>query len=346
MRLSTLVALTLSLAASAVSAGDVSTGAGAGSLASANNRAAFARSHQHMRMHRQVIKRNAGAASNPSPLAVARQTQDQLDAAAKLKADDDEFHRKNAEWQAAVMEDLKAGKTPLDFAAYWAGKGGAGAGAKSDAAAPTAPQDDAEEDDGDDDDEDDDGEDDEDEDDDDDDDDEDVTGSTSAALQISSTQVTPIASTAGTKGTKPTGVAPPASKGVKKPGHGKGNGHGNGNSGSDSGSGSGDLLSGDGTWYNMAGGYTACGQKYSDSDMVAALSWEMFDTKTPNGNPNNNGFCGKKLRATYQGKSVVVTAVDRCAGCQYPDVDFTPAAFSQLADVGVGRLHGVEWEWL
>ena len=77
----------------------------------------------------------------------------------------------------------------------------------------------------------------------------------------------------------------------------------------------------------LSGGYTACGEKYTDDDMVAALSHSLYDTKTVGGNPNNNGFCGKKIRATYQGKSIIVTAVDRCEGCAEWDLDFTPAAY-------------------
>lgn len=118
--------------------------------------------------------------------------------------------------------------------------------------------------------------------------------------------------------------------------------------GSDTGAGApdGNILTGQGTYYNMAGGTTACGGQYSDSDMVAALAGSLFDSKTPNGNPNNNALCGKRLRATYKGKSITVKAVDRCEGCSYSDLDFTPAAFSQLANMDVGRISGVEWHWL
>ncbi|KAL9939726.1 hypothetical protein V8E36_001543 [Tilletia maclaganii] len=250
--------------------------------------------NNHMRMHRRVIKASEQQQQQERAAASPLQrspTQDQLDAAAKLKAENEVFHQQNAAWQAAAVESLKQGKTPLDFDAFVASQGGT-----------TSPGDDEDEDDDDEDinldddiidDEDHDGE---------DDDDEDVTPSADDA-DVSEDD-------------------------------------------DNSGSGSGASLSGEGTWYNMAGGYTACGQMYSDNDMVVALSHSLFDTKTPNGNPNNNAFCGKKLRATYKGKSVVVTAVDRCAGCAYGDLDFTPTAFSKLADMGVGRLQGITWQWL
>ncbi|KAE8222695.1 hypothetical protein CF319_g4152 [Tilletia indica] len=287
---------------------------------------------QQLRMHRQVIRRS-GFAPSSAPVQ-QRATQEQLDIVAKMNAVNDEFHRKNAVWQAAAMEDLKQGKTPLDFDAYWQKHSGDNtpaasgdntpAAAPSDDNAPAAPvsdtafnpidnvedipqdayeEDDEAQDDG----EYDYGEDDEDyEDADEDDADEDYTEDyTEDDNDVDVTNDDVPSSTP-----------------------------------------SGPTKVGEGTYYNMAGGYTACGQKYTDDDMVAALSWELFDTKTPNGNPNNNGFCGKKLKATYQGKSVIVTAVDRCAGCAEPDLDFTPAAFTKLADMSVGRLTGVKWQWL
>jgi expansin (peptidoglycan-binding protein) len=62
------------------------------------------------------------------------------------------------------------------------------------------------------------------------------------------------------------------------------------------------------------------------------------------GNPNQNPLCGKNARVTYQGKTVTVTLTDRCQGCAYGDLDFSPHAFSQLADQSVGRISGISWE--
>ncbi len=39
-------------------------------------------------------------------------------------------------------------------------------------------------------------------------------------------------------------------------------------------------------------------------------------------------------------------AVDRCTGCAMYDLDFSPSAFAELADFAIGRLHGVEWQWI
>lgn len=89
-------------------------------------------------------------------------------------------------------------------------------------------------------------------------------------------------------------------------------------------------------------------------------------------NPNNNPVCGTKITATCkfiraewdirpqlrpqglltivfcvsdQGKSVTTTVTDRCEGCQETDLDFSPAAFSQLAALSVGRLDDMSWSW-
>jgi hypothetical protein len=80
-------------------------------------------------------------------------------------------------------------------------------------------------------------------------------------------------------------------------------------------------------------------------------------------NPNKNPICGKKILVTCtsfplllaafvyfycpdNGKSTTVTAVDRCGGCEGAyDLDFSKAAFDDLADESVGRIHGIKWEF-
>jgi hypothetical protein len=52
-------------------------------------------------------------------------------------------------------------------------------------------------------------------------------------------------------------------------------------------------------------------------------------------------ICGRKVKATYQGKSVVVELVDHCTGCAMHDLDFSPAAFAQIGPMERGRLHGM-----
>ncbi|KAK3305985.1 RlpA-like double-psi beta-barrel-protein domain-containing protein-containing protein [Chaetomium strumarium] len=103
------------------------------------------------------------------------------------------------------------------------------------------------------------------------------------------------------------------------------------------------ATSGKFTYYNQ--GLGACGQNYGDGDYVVALSHADFDLSTPNGNPNNNPLCGKRLRASYNGKSVEVTVVDRCVTCNSEDLDLSPAAFGALADLSVGVIQGT-WDYI
>ncbi|RPD64940.1 barwin-like endoglucanase [Lentinus tigrinus ALCF2SS1-6] len=101
-----------------------------------------------------------------------------------------------------------------------------------------------------------------------------------------------------------------------------------------------------GTYYGT--GLGSCGITNSDTDFIAAVSHELYDNYPGYDglNPNNNPLCKRKIKATYQGKSVTVQAVDRCTGCAIWDLDFSPSAFQQLASLDVGRLSGVTWDWV
>ncbi|WP_128376893.1 RlpA-like double-psi beta-barrel domain-containing protein [Streptomyces cavernae] len=94
---------------------------------------------------------------------------------------------------------------------------------------------------------------------------------------------------------------------------------------------------GDVTWYNPSVGIGACGQWHGDNELVAAVSPQVYGSYP---NPNNSPVCGRTLWV-YGPNSldgVAVKVVDRCARCAANDVDLSPAAFSRLADLGVGRF--------
>jgi len=83
--------------------------------------------------------------------------------------------------------------------------------------------------------------------------------------------------------------------------------------------------------------------------MIAAVSYKLFDgfEGFDNSNPNRNPICGRRVRATYEGKSVEVAVVDRCAGCEDAcALDFSMAAFEKLSAFSAGRIHGVTWSWI
>ncbi|GAA5982236.1 hypothetical protein JCM5350_007707 [Sporobolomyces pararoseus] len=102
---------------------------------------------------------------------------------------------------------------------------------------------------------------------------------------------------------------------------------------------------GEGTWF--APGLGACGTVATDDSPIVAVSHLLYDSYPgATRNPNLNPICGQKIRATYQGKSVDVTVQDRCEGCAMWDLDFSPKLFGELADLGIGRLKGVEWTFI
>jgi len=105
------------------------------------------------------------------------------------------------------------------------------------------------------------------------------------------------------------------------------------------------VQTGQGTYYGT--GLGACGITNNDNQPIVAVSQLLFDNYPgyKGANPNNNPICGKKLTATYQGKSVTVTVTDRCVACKLHDLDFSPDAFSKLADQAIGRISDVRWTW-
>ncbi|KAF7300303.1 DPBB-1 domain-containing protein [Mycena chlorophos] len=122
-------------------------------------------------------------------------------------------------------------------------------------------------------------------------------------------------------------------------------------------------FAGDATYY--APGLGACGRKNKSSDLIVAVSKNIYDTYPgATANPNTNPICGKKLKASCKrsvqheepqeanesrarldkGKSVSLTVVDRCPGCSPDDLDMTETAFGLLAPPPEGRIK-IEWSW-
>ena len=120
-----------------------------------------------------------------------------------------------------------------------------------------------------------------------------------------------------------------------------------------------------GTYYST--GLGACGVTNSDTDYIAAVSATLFDNYPgyDGSNSNENPICNKKVTAKCKlphatpprnlhadphvpadgSKTVTVTITDRCTGCSTWDLDFSPSAFTQLADESVGRISGVKWSF-
>ncbi|CAF1499222.1 unnamed protein product [Didymodactylos carnosus] len=99
------------------------------------------------------------------------------------------------------------------------------------------------------------------------------------------------------------------------------------------------------TYYNVNVGYTACGTRHGDHEHIVAMNAAQFDPYTPNGNPNRNSLCNRKIQVNGPRGSVEVRVVDRCPGCPSGGLDLSPAAFRKVAgnlDVGVVQ---VTWRW-
>ncbi|KAK8085926.1 hypothetical protein PG994_000900 [Apiospora phragmitis] len=115
------------------------------------------------------------------------------------------------------------------------------------------------------------------------------------------------------------------------------------------------VFTGDLTYYGP--GLGACGVTSSGQDSIVSVSHITFDAAGANrgsgGNPNANPLCGRKIRIQRDYKedggagnrSVDVTVVDRCTGCQPADLDVSISVFTQLAPEDRGRVL-VSWAWL
>ncbi|ODV98073.1 hypothetical protein PACTADRAFT_47894 [Pachysolen tannophilus NRRL Y-2460] len=101
------------------------------------------------------------------------------------------------------------------------------------------------------------------------------------------------------------------------------------------------TYTGRGTYYTPSD--DACGTSSTSSDLVVAIAQTLYDGLGTNGEEVSTG-CGKSITASYQGKSVTVKVVDACESCTNNDLDFSPAAFKQLADLDIGEIT-INWSW-
>ncbi|KAI1134294.1 RlpA-like double-psi beta-barrel-protein domain-containing protein-containing protein [Hypoxylon sp. FL0543] len=110
------------------------------------------------------------------------------------------------------------------------------------------------------------------------------------------------------------------------------------------------VFTGDLTYYEPDLG--ACGVWSTSSEDIVSVSHIIFDAASQGSDPNANPLCNRTIRITRDyveagegNKSVDVTVVDRCVGCQATDLDLSIAAFTKLAPQDSGRVLG-SWVWL
>lgn len=89
-------------------------------------------------------------------------------------------------------------------------------------------------------------------------------------------------------------------------------------------------------------GMGSCGITNAESDSIVALAEDMM-ASMDGGNPNNNPYCGRSITISYGGKTAQATIEDKCPGCAGAGLDLTPSLFQQFADLGEGRVSGVQW---
>ncbi|PBP19425.1 riboflavin aldehyde-forming enzyme [Diplocarpon rosae] len=111
------------------------------------------------------------------------------------------------------------------------------------------------------------------------------------------------------------------------------------------------VFNGDLTYYSPGPGFGACGFENTATDSICAIAHALWDSQLTSSNPNENPLCGKKIRITRYNeaargnRSVDVTVVDKCMGCEPTDLDLSIKMFTTLADESLGRVVGT-WAWL
>lgn len=94
--------------------------------------------------------------------------------------------------------------------------------------------------------------------------------------------------------------------------------------------------------HTLQTGLGACGWTNTDTDLIVAISEQLFYQmgSQSNGNP----ACGKYINVKNGDKSVKVKVTDCCPGCSERSLDLSPAAFDKLADPSEGRIN-IKWSW-
>ncbi|KAI8611242.1 RlpA-like double-psi beta-barrel-protein domain-containing protein-containing protein, partial [Chytriomyces sp. MP71] len=95
---------------------------------------------------------------------------------------------------------------------------------------------------------------------------------------------------------------------------------------------------------NTGNALGACGNQVHDSDFIVAVSDALYSLTIPDGNPNHASVCGRCIQVTGPGTPFRVTVQDRCGGCSFYGLDFTPSGFIQIGPLSkVGRGTRIHW---
>ena len=104
--------------------------------------------------------------------------------------------------------------------------------------------------------------------------------------------------------------------------------------------GPGNFCTGDVTYYDPAGGYSACGTMPAAGSFTVSMPVGMMGPLS-----NTNPYCGRSVtvRNPTTGVTVVATVQDKCMGCVGRSIDLTPGLFNAVASGVNGRGHGFTW---
>jgi expansin (peptidoglycan-binding protein) len=96
----------------------------------------------------------------------------------------------------------------------------------------------------------------------------------------------------------------------------------------------GQTYNGEGTYYFGTGAGACLFPPIPGNLMYAAMNYPQF---------GNSDFCGAYITITGPQGSVIVRIVDMCPECQHGDIDMSPEAFAQIAEIHQGRVP-ISWQ--
>lgn len=105
------------------------------------------------------------------------------------------------------------------------------------------------------------------------------------------------------------------------------------------------VYTGRATWYE-SGQVTACGDIYASSDVLVAVSTQLWGSTT-DPNVNHDPICKKKIivaEVKNTTNKVVIPIQDKCGACAQGDLHLSIAAFEKFHPTSVGNLE-VQWEF-
>ncbi|KAH8596821.1 hypothetical protein B0O99DRAFT_685301 [Bisporella sp. PMI_857] len=80
------------------------------------------------------------------------------------------------------------------------------------------------------------------------------------------------------------------------------------------------------TWYDPDVGLGSCGWQGHSYDHIVSLPFGVMGASQSNGNPN----CGRQIIINANGRSIQVTAWDKCWGCKGTDIDISRSVWDAL----------------